>query len=244
MAQLAEPAPGPTAARAADARAGVGADDPRRPAAERDAARAELARFIAACYYEPGPEFAEERLFDSMRAAAARVDPALEAITQRLGEAFAAAPLQELSVDHARLFLGPGPARARPYASVWLTGENRLMEAPALEVRELYAEAGFELDASFHELPDHVAAELEFFYLLIHRGNVAQYSGDNLAQAEVAALRRRFVDEHLGRWLGPFLLAMHEGAETAFYEALAELTEAFVRIEAVAAAGAPPPSPR
>jgi TorA maturation chaperone TorD len=241
MASPAEPAGSPMAAAPA---AGGDADDPRRPAAERDAARADLARFIAACYYEPGPEFAEERLFDSMRAAAARVDPSLEELAQRLGEAFAALPLQELSIDYARLFLGPGPARARPYASVWLTGENRLMEAPALEVRELYAQAGFELDASFHELPDHVAAELEFFYLLIHRGNVAHYAGDTRALAEVAAIRRRFVDEHLGRWLGPFLLAMHEGAETAFYEALAELTEAFVRIEAVATAGAPPTSPR
>ncbi|MBL8323813.1 MAG: molecular chaperone TorD family protein [Rubrivivax sp.] len=235
MAPPAEPSTRPVAAQAADA--STHADETRRRAAERDAARADLARFIAACYYEPGPEFAEERLFDSMRAAAARVDPALEALAQRLGEAFAAAPLQELSVDHARLFLGPGPARARPYASVWLTGENRLMEAPALEVRQLYAEAGFELDASFLELPDHVAAELEFFYLLIHRANVAHYASDAQAQAEVAALRRRFVDEHLGRWLGPFLLAMHEGAETVFYETLAELTEAFVRREAAGPPG-------
>ncbi|MBL8340466.1 MAG: molecular chaperone TorD family protein [Rubrivivax sp.] len=213
------------------------ADDPRLPAAARDAARADLARYLAACYYEPGPEFAEERLFESLATEAARVDPALEALARRLGAAFTALPLQELAVDHARLFLGPGAALARPYASVWLTGENRLMQAPAQEVSELYAQGGFELDALFHEPPDHVAAELEFLYLLIHRGNVARYSGDAQAEAEVAALRQRFVDGHLGRWLGPFLLAMHEGAETGFYEALAELTEAFVRGEAVGLPG-------
>ena len=30
-------------------------------------ARQDLCRFLSACYYEPAPEFAEEKLFDSMR---------------------------------------------------------------------------------------------------------------------------------------------------------------------------------
>ena len=38
---------------------------------KRIAARADLCRLLAACYYQPGPEFAEERVFDSMRVAAA-----------------------------------------------------------------------------------------------------------------------------------------------------------------------------
>ena len=41
----------------------------------RGMARADLCRFLAACYYEPGPEFAEEKLFESMQAAASRVHP-------------------------------------------------------------------------------------------------------------------------------------------------------------------------
>ena len=38
-------------------------------------ARADLCRFLCACYYEPAPEFAEENLFDSMLVAARRVHP-------------------------------------------------------------------------------------------------------------------------------------------------------------------------
>jgi len=44
-------------------------------------------------------------------------------------------------------------------------------------------------------------------------------------------LRWRLLDEHLGRWLGPFLLAAHSSAQSDFYETLAELTEAVVRAE-------------
>ena len=56
---------------------------------EQGAARADLCRFLAACYYQPGPEFAEEKVFDSMTAAAARISPQLAAHARQLGEAFA-----------------------------------------------------------------------------------------------------------------------------------------------------------
>ena len=211
------------------------APDSQRTDAAREAARADLCRFIAACYYEPEAAFAEERLFDSMRQAAACVDPALEAIAARLGPAFVAQPVDQLLVDYTRLFLGPVAALARPYASVWLTGENLVMQDDTMGVLRLYEEAGFGVDENFHELPDHIAVELEFLYLLIFRENEARAAGDDDTLARFTQLRRRFLDEHLGRWLGPFLLAAHDGAQTDFYETLAELTEAFVRIEATRA---------
>jgi TorA maturation chaperone TorD len=208
------------------------APDPRRAAADRDAARADLCRYLAACYYEPGPEFAEERLFDSMVEAASRIDAELAAMAGRLRDAFQAASLQDLLVDYTRLFLGPVQALARPYASVWLSGESQVMQESTLAVQSMYAEGGFEIDEGFQDLPDHVAAELEFLYLLIHRDNEARWSGNADAMGAIGALRRRFLDGHLGRWLGPFLLAVHDGAQSDFYEVQAELTEAFVRREA------------
>jgi putative dimethyl sulfoxide reductase chaperone len=211
------------------------APDAHRAEAAREAARADLCRFIAACYYEPDAAFVEERLFDSMRQAAAAVAPELEAIAARLGPAFAALPLQELLVDYTRLFLGPVAALARPYASVWLSGGDLVMQDDTLGVLRLYEEAGFGVDENFHELPDHVAVELEFLYLLIFRENEARTAGDEGALERFRQRCRRFLDEHLGRWLGPFLLAARGGAQSEFYETLAELAEAFVRLEATRA---------
>ena len=174
-------------------------------------ARADLCRFLAACYYEPGPEFVEERLFDSMCAAAARLDPELAERARRLGKAFSDDDLEDLLVDYTRLFLGPGPAAAQPYGRVWMNGERPVLS--------MYAEAGFEIDESFRDLPDHITAELEFLYVLIYQGGPEN-------------LRRRFLQEQLGPWVRPFTQAVQAEAATAFYRELAGLTERTVALEA------------
>lgn len=195
-------------------------------------ARADLCRFLSACYYEPAPEFAEENLFHSMLVAAASIHPDLADSARRLGEAFAAQDLQTLLVDYTRLFLGPMQALASPYGSSWLSAPVQTEENPPLAVLDLYSAGGFEINEEFRELPDHVAVELEFLYLLIFNKNQASQAGnmDDLTLTEL--LQRRFLGEHLGVWMGPFAAAVKAGADTAFYRELAAFTERFVRMEA------------
>lgn len=198
----------------------------------QDAARADFCRFLAACYYEPGAEFAEEHLFESVLEAARRADPDLVENARRLGEAFAAERLEDLLVDYTRLFLGPGGALANPYGSVWLGTEKTVMQDSTMAVLGLYQEGGFEIAGDFRELPDHIAAELEFLYLLLFRENQARHAGDGAEQAQAAGLRRRLLDEHLARWAVPFTDAVLEGAQSDFYRELGRLTAAFIAKEA------------
>ncbi len=199
--------------------------------ADRLAARADLCRFLAGCYYQPGPEFVEEALFGSMCDVAARIDANLAERARRLGEAFGADDLETLLVDYTRLFLGPVGTLAQPYGSVWLEDGKALMQDSTMAAQALYAEGGFEIDEAFRDLPDHVAAELEFLYLLLFRQAQAHVNRDDRALDEAAALQRRFLDEHLGRWAGRFTAAMRDGAQTEFYRLLALLTEEVVRRE-------------
>ena len=198
---------------------------------DKGAARETLCRLLAACYYQPGAEFAEEKVFDSMLDAASRIDPALAAHARRLGEQFSAEGLESLLLDYTRLFLGPDEVIAQPYGSVWLSGEKTLMGDSSMAVLNLYEEGEFEIAEDFRELPDHIAAELEFLYLLIFRQNQARRSGDAAARETVTALRKRFLDEHLARWAGPFTAAVRSGAQSAFYRELAELTDRFIKME-------------
>jgi TorA maturation chaperone TorD len=193
------------------------------------AARADFCRFLCACYYEPGPEFAQERLFESLRAAAAQFDPALAEGAARLGEAFGAARDQDLLVEYTRLFIGPIDAPAPPYGSLWLGPQKRLMDETTVAVQRLYEEGGFELTEDFHEPPDHVAAELEFLYALLFHESRA-------GSPERLALKKRFLDEHLGRWTGPFTDALRSASREPFYRQLADLTASFVSREAARSA--------
>ncbi|MEK7361271.1 MAG: molecular chaperone TorD family protein [Pseudomonadota bacterium] len=199
---------------------------------EQGTARENLCRFLAACYYQPGPEFAEEKVFDSMLDAAARINPDLAAHARRLGEAFSAEGPDSLLVDYTRLFLGPAHIIAKPYGSVWLDGEKTLMRDSTMAVQALYAEGDFEMDEDFRELPDHIAAELEFLYLLIYRENEAQRNGEPETLKAISGLKKRFLGDHLGLWIGPFTAAVRDGARSVFYRELAELTDRFVKMEA------------
>jgi len=199
---------------------------------DKGIARANLCRFLAACYYQPGPEFAEEKVFDSMLDAASRIAPELAAQARRLGEQFSTEGEASLLLDYARLFLGPNQVIAQPYGSVWLSSEKTLMGDTSMAVLQLYEEGGFEIAGDFRELPDHIAAELEFLYLLIFRQNQARRSGDTAALDSATGLRKRFLDGHLGRWVGPFTDAVRAGAQSSFYRELAGLTDRFVRMEA------------
>ncbi len=198
---------------------------------DRGIARENLSRLLAACYYQPGPEFAEEKVFDSMLAAATRIHPQLAAYAKQLGEDYAAEGAEALLLDYARLFLGPNQIIAKPYGSVWLEGGNTVMGDSTMAVQALYRKGGFDMSDEFREVPDHIAVELEFLYLLIYRENEAQRNGEPEALQAKAELRARFLDEHLGRWIGPFTSAVKAGAQSNYYRQLAELTERFIDLE-------------
>ena len=198
-------------------------------------ARADLARFLSACFYEPDPAFAEEALFQSMAEAAARVDADLGARARRLGEAFVAEGVDALLVEYTRLFLGPVSPHAAPYGSAWLQPGGGLMQESTQAVLALYREGGFDVDEELHELPDHVAVELEFLYALEFSLERARRENDAEERERLEDLRRRFLGVHLGAWVEPFAARVESGAQSVFYRELAAMTRRFVSLVARAA---------
>jgi TorA maturation chaperone TorD len=194
-------------------------------------AREDLCRYIAACYYQPEPAFAEEGVFATLLDAARLVHPDLVPHAEKLGTEFASAATADLLLDYTRLFLGPSHILAKPYGSFWLEEQKTLMGESTMAVLELYRAGGFDMDEEFKELPDHVAAELEFLYLLIFRQNEARQNGDQERLNAMTALKKRFLAEHLGRWIEPFTETVKKTAESVFYRQLAELTALLVSME-------------
>jgi len=128
----------------------------------------------------------------------------------------------ELLDEYERLFVGPGRTPCPPYESLWLSDQpkleqGRLMGAASVAAADLYRGLGLDVAAAAHELPDHLAIELEALAFALGAEGVA-------AEESRCAL----LHEHLQVWLPRFCVAVQKEARQPFYAALARVTEEWI----------------
>lgn len=195
------------------------------------AATADVYRLLSACFYQPEKMFLEEDLFNQLQGALALCAPQTQEQGTLLGVAFQEETLDALLLDYSRLFLGPFEILAKPYGSVYLDGEKIVMGESTVNALSCYRQGGFSPADDFKEMPDHVAVELEFLYLLCFREAQALANQDSAVAAENNTMRRDFLQNHLGRWVSDFGDKVRAGASSNFYKVLGELLESFIQQE-------------
>lgn len=186
-------------------------------------------RLLSACYYQPEEAFVEENLFGQLAQALAVVFPQAVPAVERLSTSFLEVGADPLLLDYTRLFLGPFGILAKPYGSIYLDGERQVMGESTMRTLNLYRQVGFDVDDDFREAPDHVAVELEFLYLLTQLTAMKMAEGDTAEVERITSLKRQFLAEHLGQWIGIFADKVRAGTETDFYRELAGVTQGFVQ---------------
>lgn len=133
---------------------------------------------------------------------------------------------------YAGLFLTP-PAPVHLSAAVYLDGA--ILGNAAFEIEQWYARHGFIRNAGFHDLADHVTAQLEFVFLLFDRAAEAMVDGDSMTALAHAAEARRFLAAFPYRWIQGLRPAIEatciERGWPGTYAALAEALEAAVLAE-------------
>lgn len=193
------------------------------------AACADTYRLLSACYYEPNKEmFADEDVFAQLFASLNRCLPGKAYLAQDLDAAMAGASQDELLIEYARLFVGPQELLAHPYGSVYLDGAKILMGDSTMDVIQRYREADFAINPDLKEVPDHIAFELEFLYLLCHNEAVAEAEQRCDDAADWSKRRERFLQDHIGRWITFFCDKVRASGTNTYYSLLAELTQSFV----------------
>jgi DMSO reductase family type II enzyme chaperone len=95
-----------------------------------------------------------------------------------------------------------------------------------------YRAFGFNVGGSVRERPDHLAVELEFMHILTLKEAWAREEG--IAEhAEVCTdAQRKFLQDHLGRWIAPFAESLARSAEDGPYVALARFAADFIQADA------------
>lgn len=184
--------------------------------------RCECYKFIAACYYLPDLEV----LQDARLLAEALDIAAAKDLAHYLAEVDLIKEIEQLKIDFARLFVGPYELLAPPYGSVYLDGARQVMGDSTIDARDRYQQVG--LKVSRHEVPDHIAIELEFMYYLAFRETRCISDDDIKGALDLLWCQKQFLHDHLGAWISAFASAVVTNAGTSFYRHLARVTESFV----------------
>ncbi len=135
-----------------------------------------------------------------------------------------------LSQEYMRLFMGSAPCSLHETAygdGQRLAGKPREMA----DIRGFYKAFAMTLSEEEPTPPDHLATELEFYSVLLLKQAYALEEGwqEPLEITEDAA--RKFLEQHLGRWVKAFAAGMLEQNATPAYLLLAETTAAVLHTE-------------
>ena len=133
--------------------------------------------------------------------------------------------LEDLLWEYTRLFVGPYKLPCPPWESVYTSAKRLMMQEAYDEVQGLYNELGLKMGDP-NIMPDHIGAELNFLAVLF--GNLHNNPGKRVYYKDIA---KRFLDEHLMRWLPQFISDMEEAANLKFYKALAQVTKDFINAQ-------------
>ena len=139
-----------------------------------------------------------------------------------------AATVEELAVDYARLFIGPGPGLAPPYESVYTSPTGRFYGEALSEVSELLRSEGIQVGEEFAAPADHLAVELAIMRYLVEQGEVRAAESD---AARAGGWRRQleFLEGHLLPWVPRWAADVANAGGTDFYRAAAAMLEGYLR---------------
>jgi TorA maturation chaperone TorD len=206
---------------------------------ESKTARAVIYRFLSRCFSHPDRELIElfgsariQEFLQSWRYLDLDAEEAVTRITNWLAQyPDCETALLELDKEYTRLFITAYPkAVAPPYSSVYLDKERLVWGQSTAGAAKSYEAAGLGISKDFHDIPDHIAAELEFVSYLIleqqrHNGTEADKT------QEMASIERKFLKEHLCKWAPLFLGRVGEYSRVAFYSTIARLAQKFIDYE-------------
>lgn len=128
--------------------------------------------------------------------------------------------IQEIRDDFKKLFLDPN-GKLMPYESLYvypLSERSHFWGTSSAEVTAFYNLTGLSIDEEFELSPDHISVELIFMSYLIEKGLIN--------------LQKKFIEEHLSKWIPEFCDKLQIYSKTVFFKEIANILKEFVLFEA------------
>ncbi|MEJ2231252.1 MAG: molecular chaperone TorD family protein, partial [Nitrospirales bacterium] len=92
------------------------------------------------------------------------------------------------------------------------------------DIAGFYSAFGLQLSPDIHERLDHLSVELEFMHYLAYKESYAVLHDGAEKLKTVIEAEKKFVKEHIGRWVPLFSGMLKRKADYGFYKILADFT--------------------
>jgi DMSO reductase family type II enzyme chaperone len=141
----------------------------------------------------------------------------------------------DLAIEYTRLFdAGAGGPPCPLYGGLYGGARMKTME----EAVRFYNHFGLKLSQTPHEMPDHLATQLEFLHYLAYREAEALQRGTDAGPYQRA--QRDFLERHPGAWIGKLMKRLEEHDGAAYFRALFGRLSAMLSLEGAALRAAHP----
>ncbi len=142
--------------------------------------------------------------------------------------------IENLAVEYARLFLGPDK-HISPHESIhhkrndgdWGTHWG----ASTVAIKKFIETTGLEYKPEYSGMPDHISVELEFMQEAARREAQAIEEKDLDGALYCQKIEKKFICDHLIKWIPIFCDKIISQAEISLYGDLADVTKKFIIYE-------------
>lgn len=138
---------------------------------------------------------------------------------------------EELAVEYAELFIGPGKHIA-PYESIYVADSDGRVGyywgESTVDIKNWVEHYELKISDQFESIPDHISIELEFMQKVIGQERL-EWERDDIQKADMCIeIERTFFNNHINKWVVGFCEQVIEAAHLDFYREIASLTKDFM----------------
>ncbi len=137
--------------------------------------------------------------------------------------------LNDLSLEFARLFIGPKNPPAIPYASFYLSESKTIMSDVTIDVRKMYLDAGMAVQNLYSIPDDHIGIELEFLQYLTEKTIDLFEHGQREDASRLYEMREDFLNDHMASWIPFFADKVIESTQDDFYKGAAFILKGIIK---------------
>jgi TorA maturation chaperone TorD len=95
----------------------------------------------------------------------------------------------------------------------------------------MYKAAGLDMSSNYTDLPDHIAAEMEFMQFLCAEESKFTREGKDAETKKVQTMERDFLNNHIEPWVSEFADCVLSKTNSPFYKLAASLLKTFTKNE-------------